>query len=303
VRTVYLGTSAFAAAVLVRLSASPHRPALVVTRPDRPRGRGRQLGSPAVAQAAKELGLAIDQPEQVNSEAARARIAEATPDVICVCAFGALIKEPLLSEHELINVHPSLLPRWRGAAPVERALMAGDSQTGVSIIRLVAGLDSGPICLSQVEPIGARDTYGTLTERLQTLSGDLLVQALDTRPAFVDQNDAGVTYADKIGPADRLLDATNSSAPELDRVVRALHPHIGARAQLPDESFLTVQEAAVTAAHGPAERPERAGHVRAFEGRLLLDCREGVLELLVVQPPGGRPMAAGDYLRGRPLRA
>ncbi len=112
--------------------------------------------------AATELGIELDQPEDVGGEAARARIARATPDALIVCAFGALIREPLLSDHEIVNVHPSLLPRWRGAAPIERAIMAGDAQTGVSIMRLTAGLDSGPVCLRQAEPIQDDDTYGTL---------------------------------------------------------------------------------------------------------------------------------------------
>ncbi|MBA2766126.1 MAG: methionyl-tRNA formyltransferase, partial [Solirubrobacterales bacterium] len=137
-RTAFLGTSAFAAAILERLAASPHRPALVVTRPDRPAGRGRRVQAPPVADAARMLGLDLDQPESVNDEAARAAIAAAAPEAVVVCAFGALIREPLLSQHELLNVHPSLLPRWRGAAPVERAIMAGDATTGVSIMRLTA---------------------------------------------------------------------------------------------------------------------------------------------------------------------
>ncbi len=180
-RTVYLGTSEFAAAVLRTLAGSAHRPALVVTRPDRPRGRGRKLAAPPVAETARELGIELDQPESVNDDAARARIAEAKPDVVCVCAFGALIKEPLLSEHEMLNVHPSLLPRWRGAAPIERAIMAGDSITGISIMHVTAGLDSGPVCASEQQPILPSDTYGTVAGRLALLGGQLLVQTLDRR--------------------------------------------------------------------------------------------------------------------------
>src|SRR6202161_4474729 len=138
-RIVYLGTSPFAAAVLRALAVSAHAPALVLTRPDRPRGRGRRLAAPPVADAARELGLELDQPASVNDEQARARIAAASPDALIVCAFGALIKEPLLSDHEVLNVHPSLLPRWRGAAPIERSIMAGDRETGVSIMRVTAG--------------------------------------------------------------------------------------------------------------------------------------------------------------------
>ena len=152
-RTVYLGTSEFAAVVLARLAESAHRPALVVTRPDRPRGRGRKLASPPVADAARRLGMELSQPEGVNSEEARRRIAAAGAEAVCVCAFGALIKEPLLSDYDTLNVHPSLLPRWRGAAPIERAIEAGDAETGVSIIRLTAELDEGPVYLQRSQPI------------------------------------------------------------------------------------------------------------------------------------------------------
>ena len=274
-RIVYLGTSAFAAAVLERISDRPHRPALVVTRPDRPKGRGRHLAPPPVAETARTLGLELDQPGDVNSEAARARIAAAAPDAVVVCAFGAILREPLLSEHELLNIHPSLLPRRRGAAPVERAMMAGDAETGVSIMRVTAGLDSGPVCLAAAEPIRPDDTYGTLAPRLQELSAQLLIRALDERPPFVEQDDTLATYAEKISAEDRVLDPA-APAIEQERVVRALSPHIGARLRLPDGSFLGVHSA-------------RAVDDGSAAGRL---------ELLVVQPPGGRPMSYEDYVRG-----
>src|SRR4051812_32578140 len=161
-RTVYLGTSPFAVTVLERLATTDHRPLLVVTRPDRPRGRGRRLAAPPVADAARDLGIDLLQPASVNSDEARAAIAAAEPDAVLICAFGALIKEPLLSEHPMLNVHPSLLPRWRGAAPVERAIEAGDSVTGVTIMRPVEEMDAGPMCLQREEPIEPGDDYGTL---------------------------------------------------------------------------------------------------------------------------------------------
>ncbi len=294
-RTVYVGTSDFAAAVLERLAASPHRPSLVVTRPDRPRGRGRRLSPPPVAVTAGELGIELDQPDSINDEPARERIAAAAPEAICVCAFGALIKEPLLSEHRMLNVHPSLLPRWRGAAPVERAIMAGDERTGVSIMVLTAGLDSGPVCLQEAEPIRPDDTYGTLAERLRTLGGELLVQALDQSPACTDQDDGLATYADKISAEDRALHADRSAA-ELERVVRALTPHIGTHVALADGTTLGVREARAVPA-GAGAPP--AGEV-SFEGPVpVLGCADGALELLVVQPPGRRAMAGEDFLRGR----
>jgi len=156
-RTVYLGTSDFAATVLDRLATTPHRPSLVVTRPDARRGRGRRLAPPPVAESAHLLGIEVLQPENVNSDEARARIADARPEAVVICAYGALIREPLLSEHEMVNVHPSLLPRWRGAAPVERAIEAGDEETGVTIMRPTAELDAGPIALQRAEAIDPDD--------------------------------------------------------------------------------------------------------------------------------------------------
>jgi methionyl-tRNA formyltransferase len=298
VRTVYLGTSEFAAAVLERLAASPHRPQLVVTRPDRPRGRGRRLTPPPVALTAGELGIEIDQPASVNDADARARIAEAKPDVLVVCAFGALFKEELLAAHRILNVHPSLLPRWRGAAPIERAIMAGDTTTGVSIMELTAGLDSGPVCLEQTEPIGPRDTYGTLARRLQGIGGELLVRALDESPTCAEQDEARVTYADKITAADRQLDPTQPAA-QLERTVRALTPHIGAYVALADGTQLGVREARVAQPQGDPADPGPPGTI-SFDGPLpVLATADGTLELVVVQPPGKRPMPGGDYLRGR----
>jgi methionyl-tRNA formyltransferase len=301
-RTVFLGTSDFAAAVLERLTASDHRPALALTRPDRPRGRGRRLAPPPVAQAARELGVALEQPERINDPAVCALVGDAAGEepVLVVCAFGALIKEPLLSAYELLNVHPSLLPRWRGAAPVERAIMAGDARTGVSIMRLTGGLDSGPVCASAQEAIDLADTYGSLAERLQRRGAELLVGVLDEwergrPPRFEEQPEEGVTYAEKIGAEDRLLDPARTAV-ELERQVRALQPHIGARLALADGTLLGVSRAAL--AEG-GRLP--AGKLTANGKHLLYGTSEGVLELLEVQSPGGRPMDAEAYLRGHAL--
>jgi methionyl-tRNA formyltransferase len=294
-RTVYLGTSPFAAAVLERLAAGAHRPQLVVTRPDRPRGRGRSLQSPAVVDKARELGLELIQPEPLHDPEVLDRIAAAEPEVLVLCAYGVLVSEPLLSRYEIFNLHPSLLPRWRGAAPIERAIMAGDAETGVSIMRLSEGLDSGPVCLRAAEPIRPDDDHGTLSGRLQELSGELIVRALDERPPWVEQDEAGVTYAHKIEAADRALDPTRTPE-EVERTVRALRPHIGARLPLPSGDYLGVVAAAVD---GPTLAPA-GGRVRTDGERLLLDCRGGALELTEVQPPGGRRMAAREWLRGRP---
>jgi methionyl-tRNA formyltransferase len=271
--TVYLGTSDFAAGVLEALAEGPHRPALVVTRPDAKQGRGRKIGPPPVAVAARELGIDVDQPASVNREEARARIAAVKPEAVILCAFGALVLEPLLSDHDILNVHPSLLPRWRGAAPVERSMMAGDAQTGVSIMRLVAELDAGPIYVQQTEPILPTDDYASLSGRLQDVSVKLLELVLETSPAPEPQPEDGITYAEKLTAEDRTLDLTRPPEENV-RIVRALHPHIGARIELPSGAFLGVQEASINL--------------------------DGTLELVTVQPAGGRSMAYAEYLRGHP---
>jgi methionyl-tRNA formyltransferase len=275
-RVVYLGTSEFAAGVLRAIGEGPYRPALVVTRPDAKQGRGRKVAPPPVALAARELGIEVDQPASVNDDNARTRIEAVRAGgelVVILCAFGALVKEPLLSDYEIFNVHPSLLPRWRGAAPVERAMMAGDAQTGVSIMRLVAELDAGPVYAMQTEPILPSDDYASLSERLQDTSVKLLTNVLETRPAPEPQPQDGVTYAEKLTAEDRTLDLARPPEENV-RIVRALHPHIGARIALPDGSFLGVLEASIGL--------------------------DGGLELVTVQPAGRRAMSYTDYARGHP---
>jgi methionyl-tRNA formyltransferase len=294
VRTVFLGTSEFAVAVLHRLADSDHRPALVVTRPDRPRGRGQRVSPPPAAEAAWELGLELIQPESVNTEEARDRIAAAAPEVVAIAAYGGLIKEPLLSSYEMLNVHPSLLPRWRGAAPIERAIEAGDPITGVSIMRPTAELDAGPVCLQREEPVRPDDDYGTLSARLASLGGELLVEALDSRPECKEQPREEATYADKVEANDRRLDPT-LPARELERRVRALHPHVGAYLELHDRARLGVRRARA------AENGPEAGALEGGDGRLLLGTADGALELLEVHPAGGRAMDAAAYLRGHAL--
>jgi len=297
-RTVYLGTTDFAASVLERIAESPHRPALVVTRPDRPRGRGRKLAGPPVAVAARALGIEVIQPESVNDEEARERIGRESPEAVCVCAFGALIREPLLSDHDMLNVHPSLLPRWRGAAPIERAIEAGDAETGVSIMRPTAELDEGPVHLQRCEPIAAEDDYGSLAGRLAELGGELLLEVLDTRPAPRPQGEEGATYAAKIEREDRWLEVA-LGAEQLARRVRALHPHVGAFLELPEGQRLGVRRArAVT-----VDCAGSPGEISSEGGGVLLATGEGALALIEVQPAGGRAMDAAAWLRGRQNRS
>jgi methionyl-tRNA formyltransferase len=270
----------------------------VVTPPDRPRGRGRKLGSPPAADAARELGIDLLQVASVNEEEALATIDRRRPEALCVCEFGQLIKEPLLSRCLMLNVHPSLLPRWRGATPIERALMEGDTETGVTIFRIEAGLDSGPIAVAAPEPVQPDDTAGTLSARLAPLAGTLLIEALDRAEAGTlelhEQEDDGATYASKLEPEDRRLDPRRPAI-ELERRVRALTPHVGTYVPLPGGERLGVSAAKAIDDAIPA------GELRAVDGRVLLGAGDGALELLELRPAGKRTMSAAEYVRGHRL--
>jgi methionyl-tRNA formyltransferase len=244
-----------------------------------------------VAELAKEREMELLQAASVNDEDALERIRAAEPEAILVCAFGQLIKEPLLSLTEFLNVHPSLLPRWRGAAPIERAIMARDPKTGVCVMRLTAGLDSGPVALRAEVELGEDEDYGALAPRLADLGGDLLVEALDLLAegtlAFTEQDEEAVTYAEKIDNADRRLDPAEPAA-DLAAKVRALTPHIGAYLELEGGERLGVRKA------------------RAVDGEtdgdaLIIPTADGALQIEAVQPAGGKPMSAADYLRGHAL--
>jgi methionyl-tRNA formyltransferase len=298
VRTVYLGTSEFAATVLRALAGSAHRPLLAVAPPDRPKGRGRRVQSPPLADAARELGIELLQSADVNDDASLERLRAAQPQAVVVCAFGQLIREPLLSEWPMLNVHPSRLPRWRGAAPIERAIMAGEERTGVCVMRVTAGLDSGPVALCEELPIGPEEDFETLSAKLAALGGELLVRALDRLGEgaleFSEQDDEEATYAEKIAPEERRLDPARP-AQELARTVRALTPHVGAYLEIGGGERLGVRRARAV------DVGVKAGEVKAEWGALLLGCGRGALRLEVVQPAGGKPMAADAYLRGHSL--
>jgi methionyl-tRNA formyltransferase len=253
-------TAPFGADVLKWL-ARRHDVAYLLTRPDRPKGRGQKLGAPPAKQVAEELGIEVRQPERPED------LGELGVDVIVAAAYGALIPKELLDRALWLNVHPSLLPRWRGAAPVERAIMAGDTETGVSIIRLVEELDAGPIGASGDFPIGPNDDAGVVFERAADMGAELLdgVMALQR---FTPQ-EGEFTYAEKIRPADRVLDWSRPPE-ELHNRIRALSPHIGARGEL----------------HG---RPVIVWRSRVVDGRL---------EILEVQPEGGRRMTLAEFERG-----
>ena len=224
-RVAVAATAPLGADVLERL-AEEHDIAYLLTRPDRPRGRGRRVAAPPAKEAAERLGIEVRQPERLDDAF------DPEVDTVIAAAYGLLIPEPVLERALWLNVHPSLLPRWRGAAPIERALMAGDSETGVSIIKLVPELDAGPIAAQRAFPLGEEDDFGTVSARAGELAAELLEEVLpQPQPELTPQPEEGLTYAAKIGPEDRLLDWSRPPE-ELLNQVRALSPHIGARGEL-----------------------------------------------------------------------
>ena len=280
-RVVFLGTSAFGADVLRRLTGEREVDIIaVVTQPDRPSGRGQRRGSPPVADAARELGLRLVQTERASAEPVDA-------DVGAVVAFGQMVRPPLLGAYPLYNLHPSLVPRWRGAAPVERALMAGDAETGVCVIELTAELDAGPIHGCGRFAVGPDDDAGAVRARALELGAPLLAESLRGRTHGEEQPTDGVTYAHKIEPRDRRIDWAGTAV-DAGNLVRALSPHIGARCELEGEPA-TVWRARA----GPGE-----GQPGEVSPPLRIACGEGVLEVLELQPAGRRRMAVADYLRG-----
>ena len=262
-RIAVAATAPFGADVLERLAAR-HEVSALLTRPDAPAGRGRRVAAPPAKEIAERLGIPVLQPERPT-----AGLDLDAPTVV-VCAYGLLVPEEMLAERAWLNVHPSLLPRWRGAAPVERAIMAGDAETGVTIHETVAELDAGPVAAREAFPIGAEDDAGAVYRTAGEVAARLLDRVLDDpAPRFVPQEGA-VTYAEKIRPEDRRLDLSRPAA-ELVRVVRALSPHIGARAELEGRP-VTVWRARVGA--------------------------DGSFEPLEVQPEGGRRMTSDAWRRG-----
>jgi methionyl-tRNA formyltransferase len=260
VKLAIAATAPFGAAVLEGLAAR-HDVELRLTRPDRPKGRGRREGPPPAKEAAERLGIPVEQPERLESVPGKA-------DTIVVVAYGLLIPESLLAERLWLNVHPSLLPRWRGAAPVERALMAGDQETGVTVHRTTAELDAGPIAAQRSFRIGPEDDAGAVYARSSALAVDLLDEVLPD-PSFVPQPEEGITYAEKIRPEDRELDWSRPPQEVYDRI-RALSPHIGARGVL------------------------RGRRMTIWRAQLV----EGKVVPLEVQPDGRRRMTYEEFLRG-----
>ena len=292
VRVAFAGTNWWAAQVLERLAGvAGLEIARVISQPDRPAGRGRKPASPAVAVTARTLGLALAQPE---------RPAEVLPllerdqaQAVAVVAYGELVPRSMLERLPFVNLHPSALPRWRGAAPIERALMAGESTSGVAAMLLVEALDAGPVAALERFEVGPDEDAGTVYERALELGLDPFARALRDagRGQLATVPQIGeATYAAKITAADRVLDPLRP-ARELHDRVRALSPHIGARLAVAGGPH-TIWRTRVLAAGPVPGSLEREGDAVA------LGCGEGALEICELQPPGGRRMPAADWLRG-----
>jgi methionyl-tRNA formyltransferase len=297
-RVAFAGTPEFARVALDAILAAGFDVPLVLTQPDRPAGRGNKLQASPVKQLAVERGIPVHQPEKLRDPATHAPLIEARADVLVVAAYGLILPQAVLDIPRLgcVNIHGSLLPRWRGAAPIQRAIEAGDAETGITIMRMEAGLDTGPMLLTGVVPIGPQDTAATLHDRLAAMGGELVVDALRRLPDLVAkvQPEAGITYAQKIDKSEAALD-WRRPAIELDRKIRALNPFPGTTGQL-DDLAIKIWQARVEAGRG-----EPGTVLACGDDGIVVACGEGALRLTEVQKPGGRRISAADFLRGHPL--
>ncbi len=290
-RLAFMGSPAFAVPTLRALHGAGHQVAAVYAQPPRPAGRGQTLTPCPVHAAAEALGLPVRTPARLRGDAAaQAEFAALDLDAAVVAAYGLILPAAMLAapRRGCLNVHASLLPRWRGASPMQAALLAGDAETGVTIMQMDAGLDTGATLLREAVSLGPRATAPELHDALAALGARLLLRALDEAPAPVPQPAEGATYAPKLTRADGRLDWTRTAV-ELDRRVRALNPWPGTYAVLGGE-VLKVHDAAPEAGAGEPGV--------ALDDRLLVACGEGALRLLRVQRPGRAPMDAAALLRG-----
>jgi methionyl-tRNA formyltransferase len=298
VKVGFGGTPEFARAALQAIVEAGFEVPLVLTQPDRPSGRGQKLQASPVKQYALDCGIPVHQPERLRDPATHQPIIAVAPDVMVIAAYGLILPQAVLDIPRLgcLNIHASLLPRWRGAAPIQRAIEAGDRETGVTIMRMEAGLDTGPMLLKESLPITADDTAATLHDRLAALGARLIVDALrrleELRPEI--QPAEGVTYANKIDKAEAQLDFRRP-AEELARRVRAFDPFPGAAATLDDTPVKLWRATAERGSGNP-------GAVLAADGSgIVVACGEGALRITELQKPGGKRLGAADFLRGFPI--
>ena len=301
-RLIFAGTPEFAARALAALHGAGHDIALVLTQPDRPTGRGLKLVPSAVKALALEHGLPLFQPASLKEEQARERLRAAAAELMVVAAYGLILPEPVLAlcPRGAINIHASLLPHWRGAAPIQRAILAGDASTGISIMQMDRGLDTGAVLTAAAIPITADDTGGSLHDKLADLGAHLIVSALaqlvrgelKSRP----QAEAEASYAAKISKAEAAID-WREPATAIERKVRAFNPHPGASSSIGNVG-LKIWRAGATAAEGAPGTILEAG-----PGGIVVACGSGALRLLELQRAGGKRLAAAQFLAGFPLAA
>lgn len=294
-RLVFMGTPAFSVPALDALIAAGHEIAAVYTQPPRPAGRGQQPRPSPVAARATALGLPVRTPARLGDPADQAAFADLAPEAAVVVAYGLLLPRPILDApaRGCLNIHASLLPRWRGAAPIHRAILAGDVETGISIMQMEAGLDTGPVLLRRAMPIGPTDTTGDLHDRLALLGAALVVETLARLDALapVPQPPDGVTYAAKIDKAEARIDWT-APAPEIDRRIRGLSPFPGAWCEIAGARVKLLRSARAEGTGAPGE---------VLDDALTIACGTGAVRLLELQRAGRAPALAADVLRGFPI--
>lgn len=300
-KTIFLGSPPFALPVFRALARSPHRPLALVTAPDKPRGRGREVEPSELVLAARELEVEVLQPADPHAPEVLEQLRALAPDVLVVASYGVIMKPQLidLAPHGSLNVHASLLPRWRGASPIQAAIAAGDERTGVSVQRIVLALDEGDVLHAKERAIGPDETAGELLAALAELGGEAIVEALDLlasgRARFEPQDASRATYARKLKKERGVIDWTRP-AHELARHVRAMNPWPGARTLDARGRELTVLLAREVATGGaPSAMP---GVVLEAGERFVVACGENALELVQLTPAGKRPMSGSEYLRG-----
>lgn len=299
-RVAFAGTPEFAACALQAILDVGYDVPLVLTQPDRPAGRGMKLTPSPVKQLALASGIEVDQPEKLRTDEQRARLLACAPDVLVVAAYGLILPKAVLALPRLgcINIHASLLPRWRGAAPIHRAIEAGDAETGITIMQMDEGLDTGAMLLTRALPILPTDTTASLHDRLAVLGGESIVAALAELDAGglkpVPQPAEGVTYAAKIGRAEATVDWTRPAV-ELERALRAFDPFPGLASSLRDTviKFWSAQVIDADGAPGTVLAVDDSG--------VLIACGRGALRCTVLQRPGSKRLPAGEFLRGFPV--
>lgn len=293
-RVIFMGTPDFSVPVLQALVDAGHQIAAVYCQPPRPAGRGKKDRPSPVQLRAEALGLTVRCPTSLRSSDAQAEFAALDADIAVVVAYGLILPQEILDapKHGCLNIHASLLPRWRGAAPIHRAIMAGDAQTGICIMRMEAGLDTGPVLLREVTDIGAQETTGTLHDRLSTMGAALIVQALAQLPDLKaePQPDEGVTYAEKIDKAEARIDWTQS-AQKVDRLIRGLSPFPGAWCVVGGERIKLLGSQVVAGAGAPGQ---------VLEG-FTIACGQGAVAVTKAQRAGKKAMGAEDILKGLDL--